>query len=202
MLVPCGDDALVRAIAELEMSRPVILPTDTVYGLAAKATDSDARATIFALKNRPPEKTMAVLVADQAQAAKLVRVDQAFERLVEQFWPGALTIVAPPADASQDNDFAELGAADGFIGVRAPSNEWVRALCTAVGPIVATSANIHGEPPATTPSALVDQFPNILVVDGGLGGSIASTVVRLDQGAFEVLRPGPVTADDISMTLG
>ncbi len=195
-----GKHALQRAIADLSASTPIIIPTDTVYGLAVQASDRAGRDQIFALKQRPESQTLAILVADLAQAATLVHTGAHFQKLADAHWPGALTIVAEPAPGADPT----LGADDGWIGVRAPQQEWVRRLAANVGPIAATSANIHGSPTPGAIDELAALFPNTTLFDGGAGGTVASTVIRLDPATdqlVQVVREGPVTAADIANTL-
>jgi len=193
------EETLALCVAALERGEPVIVPTDTVYGLAARADDEAAIARIFELKRRPADRSLAVLVADIEQAGSLAVIDPRSRRLMLEFWPGALTVVVDQVNPAG----SELGAADGTIGLRSPAHEFVRSLAQHVGPIAATSANRHGEP--TPPDAVgvagVFEDDRVLVVDGGELGGDPSTVVDARQDPFIVHRPGPVTDDDLRRTL-
>ncbi len=182
------DDAHDVAVAELRAGRPVIVPTDTVYGVAAPADDADAVAQLFRLKGRPGDVAIAVLVADAAQAEAYVRFHACDRALAHAFWPGPLTLVCERRAA------LAVGAADGTLGVRCPDSAFLRHLASAAGPLATTSANRHGERPATSAEGAVRALgdESLLVVDGGAAAGVASTVVR-SHPELVVLRDGPVS---------
>lgn len=186
-----------RIVAELQAGEPVVLPTDTVYGLAARASDSAAVARLFALKQRPPDRQIAALVADEAQAEELVELGAAGRRLAEAFWPGGLTIVAPRRPG------CELAIGDErTIGVRCPAQPLVRAVAARAGPIAATSANLSGAEAPADASEIARIFDTVgIVVDAGPLRAAASTVVSVVDGDWAVLRPGPVSAADVEAAL-
>lgn len=197
MLIPASDvEALEAAQAALQRGEPIIIPTDTVYGFACLAGDSMAREAIATLKERPSEQALAILVSGVAQANELIAADPRVDALADAFWPGSLTIVAEPIPGGDPL----LGGPDGAVGVRCPNHPWVREIAESVGPLVATSANRHGQDPQVDPAALADLFPEQLVVDGGKGGDVASTVVRLGE-QVSILRQGPITEAQISSVL-
>ncbi|MDE0067815.1 MAG: L-threonylcarbamoyladenylate synthase [Acidimicrobiaceae bacterium] len=185
---------LDRVVAALRAGQVVLLPTDTVYGLAVMATNSEALAAVFALKRRPIDTSVAVLVADAAQAARYVDLGLAGNALAERFWPGALTIVANRID-----DGALAAGNGSTIGVRCPDDAFVRSVAALVGPVAASSANVHGEP---TPELCADAariFDTVeIAVDGGPREGSASTVVSIVDGAPVLLREGPVSIADIT----
>ena len=150
-------------------SRGVVgIPTDTVYGLAALVSSDDALEQIFELKGRPLDLALPVLVADLEQAEDFIgRSDPKLSHLARRFWPGALTVVVP-LDAPMS---AHLGGDGVSVGLRCPADDVVRDLCRRVGPLAATSANRHGEPPITTASQFNEVFDGRVgvVLDGGLG---------------------------------
>lgn len=186
------------AIAALLQGEVVIVPTDTVYGLAAAADNSAAVTRMYALKERPVDVKVAVLVADQAQAEQFVDLGVVGRALASAFWPGPLTIVAPR------HVIGSLHAGDNeTLGVRCPADPLLCELAAAVGPIAATSANRHGEPTATTAGDAADAFPAVeVIVDGGPRPGSASTVVSVVEPVLEILREGPVTAADIDAVVG
>jgi len=165
------------ACAVLAGGGVVAVPTDTVYGLAAMADVPAAVDLLFELKHRPREVQVPVLVADVEQARSLgVIASAAVERIVEQFWPGALTVVLDRVDG------------DGTVGLRCPASPVVRELCGRVGPLATTSANVHGQPPLTTAAAVTAQFgESLAVVDGGTCDGLPSTVVDCTDGSGPVL---------------
>lgn len=189
---------LDRVVAALRAGEPVVVATDTVYGLAASAGRPEAVARIFALKNRPVDVHMAVLVADAAQARAYVDLGAAGEALAAEFWPGPLTIVAPRCDQGA------LATGDvGTLGVRCPDDSFVREVAAAVGPIAATSANRHGEPTPTTAAEVAACFPEVVVVvDGGPRAGAASTVVSVVAAEPVVLREGPIGESEIADVVG
>lgn len=168
---------LSEAVAALRRGEVVGIPTDTVYGVASLPSCSDR---LFELKQRPPEVQVPVLVGDPADAALLADVTGLAARLIEHFWPGALTIVMPQLDAA------------GTIGLRCPDHELVRELCRSVGPLATTSANLHGQPPLTTADAVRATFPGLVVVDGGTCEGSPSTVVDATGDRPVLLREGRI----------
>jgi L-threonylcarbamoyladenylate synthase len=182
------------AVQALGRGDPIVIPTDTVYGLAAAAENSEAVAAIFALKNRPVDVKVAVLVADIDQARAYVDLGPAGERLAARYWPGPLTIVAPR------HVTGSLAAGDDeTLGVRCPNDEVARTLAARVGPLAATSANLHGVDTPARAAEVADLFPSVsLVIDDGPRPGAASTVVSVVGGVAVVLREGPISEADIA----
>jgi len=193
-LVPVGGghpspDALQRAIEVLAEGRPIGLPTDTVYGLAADPFRPGAADRIFAAKRRPRGIGLPVLVSGTEQALALTgEVPVTASTLMARFWPGALTIVLPVRAGLA----ADFGGDDGTIGVRCPAHPVPLALCAAVGPLAATSANRHGEPTLTTAAEVIATFGDALgvVLDGGVCTGSPSTVVDCTGVEPKLLRQG------------
>ncbi len=184
--------AVSTATAALRRGEVVGVPTDTVYGLAAEAVNVDAIQQIFELKERPSERTIAVLVADVAAAATLVELTPNARRLAERFWPGPLTIVAPRRPEAPEH----LGTG-ATIGVRVPDDEIMRAIA-GPAPLAVTSANLHGGPTPSTAQGVAELFPALrLVIDGGPRPGASSTVVDATAPVPAVLREGPVSLDEI-----
>jgi len=180
----------------------VLLPTDTVYGIAVVASTPGATGRLFALKERSEGQPVAVLVADRAQALALADAPgDAALRLMERLWPGPLTLVVRRSPTASS---LELGGDPATVGLRCPDHDLVRALATEVGPLATTSANRHGQPtPRTAAEAAASLVgPVDLVVDGGRLGSVASTVVDLTGSEPKVLREGAVTVDHLHRALG
>lgn len=199
-ILAADGEGLDAAIAALRSGEPVVLPTDTVHGLAVIAGDAAALDRVFELKQRPAERSIAVLVASVHQAETLVEFSDAERRLGHAFWPGALTIVArrrPDADPS-------IGRSDGTVGVRCPGEAFVRLLAERLGPLATTSANLSGEAtPATAPEAAAALVENVaLVIDDGERNGAASTVVRVRDGGVEILREGAISESQLAAELG
>jgi len=176
--------ALDAADAALRGGGALVLPTDTVYGLAALDVD-----LLYALKDRPDAVPIAVLVADVEQARSLGRFDGAARRLADAFWPGPVTLV--------------VAAGTGTVGVRCPDHDFVRALAARIGPLPTTSANRHGAPtPPTAAAAAAGLTGEVaLVLDGGPCAGVASTVVDTTTPEPTVLREGAVSSAAVAVAL-
>jgi len=195
MTTPGQLDAATKALRRGEV---VIVPTDTVYGLAAAAENNAAVEAMFSLKRRPVDVKVAVLVADLAQAERYVRLGPVGRSLAETFWPGPLTIVAERHAAGS------LAAGDDdSLGVRCPDDAVCCVLAASVGPLAATSANLHGDPTPASAAEVAQLFPDVVtVVDDGPRPGAASTVVSLIGELPEVIRDGPISSADIDAALG
>ncbi|NLX10791.1 MAG: threonylcarbamoyl-AMP synthase [Chloroflexi bacterium] len=170
----------------------VVLPTDTVYGVAAWL-DATAIERIFAAKQRPPEKAVPVLLASADNVPSVAeQFPAAAQRLAAAFWPGPLTL-ALPKRADLPSNLSGLPT----IGVRVPDHDGTRAVIAATGGALAvTSANRSDEPPACTVRNAVDDLGDAvaLYLDGGdCPGGVPSTVVSFEGGDLRVVRPGPIT---------
>lgn len=187
------ESAVAAAIAALRAGEPVGVPTDTVYGLAADAADTDAIQRLFDLKDRPADRSIAVLVADLAAAETLVEFTPEARRLADHFWPGPLTIVA----ARMPDAPPHLGTG-ATIGVRVPDDDIMRAIA-GPGPLAVTSANLHAGPTPSTAQGVAELFPTLrLIVDGGPRPGASSTVVDMTGSAPVVLREGPISLASVS----
>ncbi len=183
--VPADPAAIRRAADLLRAGELVIVPTETVYGVAARADSPAALAKLCAAKGRDEAKRIALFAADLAAArAAGAQADEIAERLAAAFWPGPLTLVLP-------------AAAGEWIGFRCPDHSvalaWLRAL-DGIVPAV-TSANRSGAPAAKTAAEAWDALaPHVaLALDAGpVAVGAASTVVKVAGGAVDILRPGPI----------
>lgn len=178
------EDEVTKAAGVLRAGGTVVLPTDTVYGLA---TLPGGEHRLAELKGRPASMPVAVLVASLAQARSVSGPwGEEAERLAAEHWPGPLTLVVPGA-----------AAGDATVGVRWPRHGFVEALAREVGPIATTSANRHGSPTPTVASEAADALlgPPDLVIDGGPCEGSASTVVDVTGAEPVVLREGALAAE-------
>ena len=185
-------------VAVLERGRVVVLPTDTVYGLAALASHAPAVRRLFALKGRRADVPIAVLCASAEQALELAQPGPGIDAVAARFWPGPLTLVLPRRPGID----LHLGAPERTIGLRVPDDDLVRAVAERAGPIAATSANRHGQPtPATAAEAAasLDGTPD-LVVDGGRLDVTASTVIDATASPWTVIRHGPIDPTEVIAT--
>jgi L-threonylcarbamoyladenylate synthase len=196
---------LRAAHVALAAGRLVVYPTETFYGVGARALDPGAVAELARLKERSGEggKPIALVVADRAMVARVAaRVPPAAELLMERFWPGPLTLVLP----AREDLPPELTAGSSRIGVRVSSHPVARGLAAALGePITATSANRAGESPACDVGAARRALGDAIAVyvDGGavVGGS-GSTVVVVGDDAGQVVRAGAVSVAALRRVLG
>lgn len=191
----------MRALADGGL---VILPTETVYGLAADAGNASAVAAIFEAKGRPRFNPLIAHVADAGQAEAIAVFNDQARALAAAFWPGPLTIVAPVRDREQVCDLARAGLDS--VAVRAPGHARARAIISAFGrPVVAPSANRSGRPSPTTFADAVEEtgaFAAAAVDGGPCAVGVESTVVSVLDGRVSLLRPGAVTRDEIEALIG
>ena len=180
------------------------MPTETVYGLAARAADPAAVARLFQAKSRPRFNPLIVHVADAGHARRFADLDARADHLIEAYWPGPLTLVARYRPGSGVCDLARAGL--DTIAVRVPAHPVARALLEAVGePLVAPSANRSGRPSPTTLAAAVEETGDAATValDGGpCSVGLESTVVSLLDGPPRLLRPGAVTREALEAIVG
>jgi len=180
-----------EAIEVLRAGGIVALPTDTVYGIAVALATPGGIERLFHVKHRPPEKAIALLLADAAQAATIGKVTSRAAALAAALWPGPLTLVLP---ARPDAELpAVLAAGSRTVGVRLPDHASPRAMAAAVGPLPTTSANLSGRPDPLDAATVVAELGDAidLVLDGGrTAGSRPSTVVDMTVEPPAVLRVG------------
>lgn len=191
------DGAVARAAAALAAGGVVVLPTDTLYGVAADAFDPRGCARVFAVKARPRSLPLPVLVRSPKQLVGLVGApDARAERLMAAYWPGALTMVL----RTVPDLVWDLGDADGTVAVRMPDDDVALALIAAVGPLAVTSANRSGSPAATDVAearAQLGDDVDVYLDDGPRRDSAASTIVDLTGAAARVLREGALPGEEV-----
>jgi tRNA threonylcarbamoyl adenosine modification protein (Sua5/YciO/YrdC/YwlC family) len=189
-----GLDAAAAAIGRGEL---VLLPTDTVYGVAADAFSPPAVTGLLAAKNRGRAMPVPVLIGEAATLAGLVlQVPPVAQQLAAAFWPGGLTLVLEHAPSLA----WDLGDAEGTVAVRLPDDELARELLRRTGPLAVSSANRSGRPAATSAQEAVDQLGEhaAVALDGGpRASSAASTIVDCTGSAPRVLRVGAIPVDHL-----
>jgi L-threonylcarbamoyladenylate synthase len=192
-----SDDAIAEACRLILDGQPVAVPTETVYGLAADATNPDAVARIYAAKGRPSFNPLIVHVADLAMAERLGLFDEAARALAEAHWPGPLTLVVPLREESGIASLATAGLPS--IALRVPAHPAFQALLKACGrPLAAPSANASGLISPTRASHVVASLGDRvqLIIDGGATQrGIESTIVAATGGPLRLLRRGPIDVD-------
>ena len=187
----------------------VAVPTDTVYGIAVALTTPGGIERLFAAKSRPPDKAIALLLADVEQATEIGVLSPTATALARAFWPGGLTLVVPrridrPLPAALTGGELAPGAIP-TVGLRVPDHEAPRALARAVGPLPTTSANRSGEPEARDApeiEALLGAALDLILDDGMARGGTPSTVVDCTGEAARILRHGAVADEAIARCLG
>ena len=201
MRVLPADSALDAATEALAAGLPVVLPTDTVYGVAVEPTRSGATDRLFTVKERPRTAALPLLVASVDQALQLSGdLPPTAVALADAFWPGGLTLVVPRRSALA----LDLGGEDdATVGLRQPDHPVPLALAERVGPLAATSANRHGRPTPPTADEVAAELGGTveLVLDGGRCAGAPSTVVACTADGVTVLREGRVPTADVLATL-
>jgi L-threonylcarbamoyladenylate synthase len=191
------DEALAERIAAaaavLRRGGVVVYPTETLYGLGARADDEAALARLARAKLRPEGKPLPLVAADLAQVERVATLAGPAARVAARLWPGPLTLVLP----ARAGVSAAVTGGTGTVGIRIPGSEVARALALGAGaPLVSTSANPSGGPPPSTVAALDPALVAAVdhVLDGGATpGGDPSTVVEIGpDGAVRVLRAGAV----------
>ncbi len=197
-------DTVEDAARVLAQGDLVILPTETVYGLAADAADARAVAAVFEAKGRPRFNPLIAHASDASAAEAIAVFDDSARALAQAFWPGPLTIVAPVRDRTAVCDLARAGLDS--VAVRVPGHAKARALIAAFGrAVVAPSANRSGRPSPTTFTDAVEEtgFAAAAAVDGGpCTVGVESTVVSVLEGRVALLRPGAVTRAELEALIG
>jgi len=201
---PADKRTVADAAARLARGEPVALPTETVYGLAARADSPEAVAAIYRAKGRPDFNPLIVHVPDLAAAERLASFDERARRLAEAFWPGPLTLVLPLREGAPVAPAVTAGLPT--LALRCPAHPIMREVLLACGlPLAAPSANRSGAVSPTTAAHVVAGLGDRigLVIDGGqTRAGIESTIVALRSGGWSLLRPGPVTVEAIAALIG
>jgi L-threonylcarbamoyladenylate synthase len=172
---------LTRAAKLLRSGGVIAFPTDTVYGLGAAADDEVTCRRIFAIKGRPVGLPLILMAAAESQLEGWVHVDSRAEDFIRRFWPGPLTVIL----------HAKGG---GTLGVRIPKHEVTLELLRATGPLMTTSANLHGKEPAMNAGEAASLTGVAAILDGGPApGGVASSVLDLTGPEPHVLREGAIS---------
>ena len=204
-LIQTADAAgIARAAGRLQAGGLVALPTETVYGLAARADSAEAVAAIYRAKGRPDFNPLIVHVPDLAAAEQIAVFDDRSRTLAGRFWPGALTMVLPLQKTARIAPAVTAGL--DTIALRCPAHPVMRAVLQACGvPLAAPSANASGGVSPTQAAHVAASLGDAagLVLDGGAcAAGIESTIVALRDTGWQALRPGPVTTEQLAEVLG
>jgi L-threonylcarbamoyladenylate synthase len=191
------EEGLGAAVTAVQQGELVVLPTDTVYGVAADAFTPAAVSALLAAKGRGRNVPPAVLVGSVRAAAALTESLGAFgQDLIDEFWPGPLTLVF----RSSPTLMWDLGDTRGTVAVRMPLHPVALDLLRRTGPMAVSSASLHGSPAATTADEAMDQFGESVSVylDGGTcADSVTSTILDLTGTVPRMLRAGAIAIDDL-----
>jgi L-threonylcarbamoyladenylate synthase len=176
---------LTRAAQLIRAGGVVAFPTDTVYGLGAAADDEVATKRVFRIKGRPVGLPLILMVAAESQLEGFVHIDSRTEAYIRRWWPGPLTLILHATGG-------------GTLGVRIPKHKVALDLLRAAGPLLTTSANLHGKEPAMTAEE-AGELPGLAaVLDGGKApGGTASTVLDLTGPEPHVLREGAISTPEV-----
>ncbi|MBU6167033.1 MAG: threonylcarbamoyl-AMP synthase [Alphaproteobacteria bacterium] len=192
---------IAAAAAILRAGGLVAVPTETVYGLAARADQPHAVAGIYAAKGRPSFNPLIVHVADVAQAHGLASLPPLALRLAAAFWPGPLTLVLPRRPDAAVASLVTAGL--DTIALRCPAHPVMQQLVRAVGPLAAPSANASGRISPTRAAHVLASLAQVPVIDAGpCAAGVESTIVAVDGAGWRLLRPGAVAVEAIAAVAG
>lgn len=193
---------LEEAVRLLLQGEAVAIPTETVYGLAARYDDREAVKKVFALKKRPPANPLIIHLAESREVSRFVEaLPEGVEALADAFWPGPLTLVLPiKTEAVPAVVRADLSTQ----AFRVPAHPLTRQLLTLTGPLVAPSANLSGRPSAVDPEHVEEDFGKAFpVLDGGrCGKGLESTILLFQHGVWMVGRLGSIPLEAFEKVLG
>jgi len=197
MLVVNEKDSNAATLASefLYHGKIISFSTDTVYALAADASNYKAVEALYQIKNRDPKKPIAIFVKDLDAAKKIFFFDKKAEEIAKKFLPGALTLVLETRDEAFSCIASNLNRnSDNFLGFRVVDNFFVKELFKKFDGILAvTSVNISGATAATNPDEIKNILPNIdLLIEGEISHQPASTVAKIINNKITILRQGPV----------
>lgn len=184
----------IKAAHTLETPGTVgVIPTDTVYGLVAKASDPEAVTRLYKLKDRV-QKPGTLIAANIEQLVEL-GIKRRYLTAVEQYWPGPLSVIVPCVN----KELEYLHQGRNSLAIRIPAELRMLWLLEVVGPLITTSANTPGEPPAETIKQAKEYFGDKVdfYIDGGnLAGREPSTIIRIVDDVIEILREGATKIDE------
>lgn len=200
-----ADDAAVDAAAQRICAGGIVaVPTETVYGLAADACNADAVAAIYHAKGRPDFNPLIVHVADIATAEVVAKFDDRARQLAATFWPGPMTLVLPLHDYAPVAPAVTAGLPT--IALRVPAHSVMQALLAKSGRMLAApSANASGGISPTTAQHVADSLGDHapMILDGGACvDGLESTIIALRDDGWQILRPGPISDEQIIAVLG
>ncbi len=195
-----NEEEIKEAAEEIKNGNLVLFPTETVYGIGANALNAEAVKKVFIAKNRAPDNPLIVHVCSIEMVEKIVQEITPLEKkLMEKFWPGPLTIIF---NRKSEKIIPNVVTANlDTVGIRMPSNKIAKKLIQEAGvPIAAPSANISGKPSGTKVEDIIEELDGKVqyILDGGVTDiGLESTVIKIDNGVIDILRPGKVTKEEL-----
>lgn len=203
-LLPPTASSIHRAAQELREGRLVVLPTETVYGLGADASNSEAVAKIYTLKSRPQFNPLIVHGASISDLEKIAMFDDRAHEIAHHFWPGPLTLILPLRDQAPVSDLVTAGLKT--VAVRMPAHEVFQSVLKDSGLLIAApSANRSGEVSPTAPHHVIDSLGSecpMMIAGGQCRVGLESTILDLSEADAKILRTGAITADEIYEKIG
>lgn len=208
MILPADKNSVIKLINQINSGNPAVIPTETVYGLAARIDQPEAIKKIFTIKKRPFFDPLIVHIYDKKQLKELTHFESAIvEKLCSQFWPGPLTLVLPKTDLVNSLITSGLDS----VGIRLPNHPLTLEILKKIDiPLAAPSANLFGHTSPTKALHVENDFQSkdLLIIDGGdCQVGIESTVLKIQQGVdsakteLAILRKGMITRSQIEMAL-
>lgn len=202
-VLPADDAAIAAAVDLLRGGQIVAIPTETVYGLAADASKAGAVAKIYAAKGRPDFNPLIVHAPDQAAAENLAVFGDMAERLAKALWPGPLTLVLPLREGAPVAKTVTAGLST--IAIRCPAHPVMQAVLVKSGlNLAAPSANKSGGISPTRAEHVLSSLGGAvpMILDAGpCAAGLESTIVAVRENGWQILRPGPITTEDIEAVL-
>lgn len=195
-----GPGAIERVAAVVAGGGVAVVPTDTVYGLACDPRDLEAIERIYAIKGRPGELELNLLLGEVSEVERVAILDAVARGLAERFWPGALALVVP---VRREAGLCIPRRGD-TIMVRVPGHPLLRDLLRSTGPVASTSANRHGQPPAASAAEAESTLGSDvdIVLDGGPAAGRPSTIIDCTSMPPRVLRAGLLDPEQLRPYLG
>lgn len=197
------DIALQKALEFLAQGKPIAIPTETVYGLAADATNPEAITSIYETKGRPQFNPLICHMSDLEMAKSYADFDNVSLQLAETFWPGALTIIIPVKENCGVHKLATAGL--NSVGIRVPKGFSSKLIANFGKPLAAPSANSSGKISPTTAQHVqndLGQKIDLILDQGPCDLGVESTIVKVDGDNVYLLRPGGIAAEDIESVIG
>lgn len=195
MRVQCNDQGILKASEIIKDGGIAIFPTDTVYGIGCNPYFKETVKKIYKIKTRDRLKPLPLLVYSVKMAEKIVTFDEKTKKIIEKFWPGALTVILKITDEKLKES---LGVAD-KIAIRMPDSKCTLQLLEKVDFLIGTSANISGEKSFTDPEKCSSKLKNYQIfIDGGIiKNGVESTIIEIINDKIKIHRQGAISKEEI-----